>query len=195
MFETIRQPEYTGRNRCLPCTVLNVSIALLLSTVPVLTNYPSGVYQMVGATIIFLPSIFVIYLRGYLLPGTPELTKRYFPSMVLRLFGKQPTFQTQPKEPSPLSNTDSSEIAPEVLLQDIGALKPCSHMDDLCLTDQFRESWNAEIDAIQEGEVTGDAIPRQFGFPEAEYTIEEYEESWVLTRDSYTLGNGHQKQP
>ena len=31
VLDTFRQPEYTGDNRCIPCTVVNVAIAAVLA--------------------------------------------------------------------------------------------------------------------------------------------------------------------
>ncbi len=80
----VRQPDYTGENRCLPCTVINVGIAAVLAAVVgVITTVWTG-------TIVLLGSLAVIYLRGYLVPGTPRLTERYLPPWILGLFGKEP---------------------------------------------------------------------------------------------------------
>lgn len=77
-----RNPEYTGENRCIPCTATNVVIAALLAIgLASLLVTPVGVLA-------FLASLVVIYLRGYLVPGTPELTQQYFPPWLLSLFGK-----------------------------------------------------------------------------------------------------------
>ncbi|WP_396613336.1 hypothetical protein ACH9L7_17035 (plasmid) [Haloferax sp. S1W] len=83
VVEALHQPEYTGENRCEPCTVLNLLIAGLLGSVVARKSKLGGVVA-VGL------SIGLIYLRGYLVPGTPTLTKRYLPPEVLRWFGKDP---------------------------------------------------------------------------------------------------------
>ncbi|ELZ36586.1 hypothetical protein [Halorubrum tebenquichense] len=79
--DRIREPEYTGENRCVPCTVLNVALAAALTAA-------SAVFGPVVAAAVLTASLGSIYYRGYLVPGTPELTKRYLPDRVLRLFGK-----------------------------------------------------------------------------------------------------------
>jgi hypothetical protein len=81
LLAAVRRPEYTGDNRCLPCTVVNVVLAGLLTAAAALVSLPLGVAV---ATV----SLAAIYLRGYLVPGTPELTKRYLPERVLAWFGK-----------------------------------------------------------------------------------------------------------
>lgn len=81
LAETLRQPEYTGENRCPPCTVVNLLIAIVL-------GWLLSKRSKLAGTIALVCSIVLIYLRGYLVPGTPELTKRYLPPTVLRWFGK-----------------------------------------------------------------------------------------------------------
>lgn len=83
LLEAFREPEYTGENRCVPCTVVNVALAVVLTVV-------SAALGPVVALAVFVGSIASVYYRGYLVPGTPELTKRYLPERVLTLFGKAP---------------------------------------------------------------------------------------------------------
>ncbi|QLH80255.1 hypothetical protein [Halosimplex pelagicum] len=88
----LRRPEYTGENRCLPCTVLNVGIAsvgaTLLGAWLVAAGYSTAAAGV--ATAVLAVSLLTIWLRGYLVPGTPTLTKRYLPAPVLAAFGKTP---------------------------------------------------------------------------------------------------------
>lgn len=79
----LRRPEYTGENRCLPCTVLNVALGVIAAAVV-------NRRDRRGAAVTLIAAIGVIYLRGYLVPGTPTLTQRYLPDEVLAAFGKQP---------------------------------------------------------------------------------------------------------
>ena len=81
----LRRPEHTGENRCTPCTILNVLIAAIIS---VSLGYALG--DPIGA-LAFGICAAVIYLRGYLVPGTPTITRAYFPAWVLRRFGKTPS--------------------------------------------------------------------------------------------------------
>lgn len=84
LTERLRQPAYTGENRCTPCTILNTAIALLFAAVAAVFLTP------VVGLLVLAGSLAAIYFRGYLVPGTPELTKRYLPDRVLRWFGKAP---------------------------------------------------------------------------------------------------------
>jgi hypothetical protein len=83
IVKALRQPEYTGESRCLPCTAVN-SVLALLATVAV-TRKSRG-----GGLLVAAVSAALLYLRGYIVPGTPTLTKRYLPPTVLRWFGKDP---------------------------------------------------------------------------------------------------------
>src|SRR6056297_2692903 len=96
VVDDLRQPKYTGENRCEPCTVLNLSIAAVGSSLIARKSRLGGLLA-IGI------SIALIYLRGYLGPGTPTLTKHYLPSAVLRWFGKDP----DPDVASGLGGTDT----------------------------------------------------------------------------------------
>nr|WP_086009376.1 hypothetical protein [Natrinema versiforme] len=83
IVDDLKQSEYTGENRCEPCTVLNLGIAAVASAAIARKS-------RVGGLLAAAVSIALISLRGYLVPGTPTLTKRYLPPEVLRWFGKDP---------------------------------------------------------------------------------------------------------
>ena len=131
VLDRLRQPEYTGENRCLPCTATNTVIAVVLSVGVGLVFPPAGVA-------VFAVSLATIWLRGYLVPGTPELTRRYFPDWLLALFGKAP-------EPGPpIAETD---LNPEETLLELGAIEP--YEEDLRATPAFAERWDAEIESVR----------------------------------------------
>ncbi|MDF9747762.1 hypothetical protein [Natrinema salsiterrestre] len=83
VVDDLKQPEYTGENRCEPCTVLNLAIAAVVGSLVARKS-------RLGGLLAIAVSVALIYLRGYLVPGTPTLTKRYLPPEVLRWFGKEP---------------------------------------------------------------------------------------------------------
>ena len=95
--DALRQEEYIGENRCLPCTAVNVILGAVVALIG-----GAAVKRALGRTAgrltaLILAGVFgaLIYLRGYLVPGTPELTKRYLPQPVLKLFGKEPGTDTE----------------------------------------------------------------------------------------------------
>lgn len=154
----LRQPKYTGENRCLPCTILNVAIASVGTTLLVawLTTVVSQSVALAVGTTVLAGSLAAIWLRGYLVPGTPALTKRYLPESVLAAFGKAPAASptgVQATSDSAAPDGSSGAGPPgqpdvEALLESADAIEPCRG-DDRCLTDDFEAAWRAEIDSVQ----------------------------------------------
>lgn len=148
LIDAVRRPEYTGPNRCRPCTVLNGLIALTLSALV-------GVATSVDAAAVVLAVCgAAIYLRGYLIPGTPTLTKRYLPDRIHRLFGTHhvasdvggtaaaPGVDTERRDAEPTN-------AEETLRAD-GVVAECPDADDLCLDPEFRDAWRNRIVSLRE---------------------------------------------
>lgn len=157
-----REPEYTGANRCIPCTAVNVVIALVASVLVAIRSRRLAALALGG-------SLLVIYLRGYLVPGTPTLTKRYFPDRVLAAFEKEGFEETRigieteaPSESEDTEPPDTEEttwetleeleyqrenaVDPERFLLDVNAVEPCEQETDLCLTDEFAARVERELD-------------------------------------------------
>lgn len=132
MLNRFQQPEYTGENRCIPCTSVNIIIALVVSRLIATRSRLVGW----GSFSLFTG---VIYLRGYLVPGTPTLTKRYFPNWLLQLFNKQPTDRF----------VRSVDVELKTVLQRAGAIQPCPE-NELCLTESFRAAWTDRIDSLRD---------------------------------------------
>ena len=149
MQDLLRRPEYTGENRCLPCTLLNVIVAIFISVVLLFVSPLGDILSYLIFVIVFLLSISMIYLRGYLVPKTPTLTKRFLPPWVLHLLGKDQKHQSVHSPISSTLRTQTKEGTQEQFLQDIGALRPCVEKQDLCLTESFRKEWNTEIESIK----------------------------------------------
>lgn len=68
-FRALRRPEYTGDNRCLPCTVLNVAIVAVVSSLA-WTVSPAGAVAIAAA------GVALVALRGYVVPYTPQFAPR-----------------------------------------------------------------------------------------------------------------------
>jgi hypothetical protein len=129
-LDRVRQPEYTGANRCLPCTALNTLIAVVLAAGATVLTTP------VGGVAVLAVSLAAIYLRGYLVPGTPELTKRYLPDRVLVWFGKAPEL------PDPGDTVDV-----EVYLLEAAAVET-NENDELVRSEEFEAEWTDGISTV-----------------------------------------------
>lgn len=115
-----RRPEHTGSNRCLPCTVVNIALAAVVAGAVALVSVPVAVAIVTVA-------MALIYFRGYLVPGTPELTKRYLPDRILARFGKAAA-------PERLG---AGDIDPGVVLVATGALVDSPEAPDVSLDPVF----------------------------------------------------------
>lgn len=131
-LEALKNPAHTGENRCRPCTVFNVAIALGVSGVlAARRSFAVGSAAMLtcGA---------VIYLRGYLVPGTPAITQRFVPPWLLAQLGKEPRRQL----PADLGSVVGSR--------------------------RFRTAWRDRIDALRDTEITPRQVAATLGVPESD---------------------------
>lgn len=136
-LDSLRRPAYTGSNRCWPCTVLNAGVAVAASGL-VAAGLTAAGYPAAGAAAalgVLVVSTAAIWLRGYLVPGTPTLTARYFPQWLLEQFGK-----AEPADVEVPEESGEGTFDPERLYVEMDALEECRG-DDLCLTDGFRTAW------------------------------------------------------
>lgn len=155
-----KQKEYTGENRCLPCTIVNLAIAAVLALFAGLVAAELGIA-------VFVVAVLAIYFRGYLVPGTPTLTKQYLPHSVLALFDKHPVHENTDDETDQewetlekLDDYRQNAVNPEEFLLDIGAVELCETEDDLCYTEEFEARIEAELEEIAVGtDDSPDGIP------------------------------------
>lgn len=185
-MDRLRQPEYLGENRCIPCTVVNIVIAAAVSgglayvSVVAGPGWGFGAGIGVGSFVLFLA---LIYLRGYLIPYTPTLTKRYLPDRVLRWFDKHPT------DPA-VDRPDAEPIDVETTLFSIGAIEECAEMDDWCLDTAFRQAWRDRIRAIRDEDRTvhEQSVARLLDNETDAVTVRQYGEAAIVTVDGRQIG-------
>jgi hypothetical protein len=159
VVDRLRRPEYTGENRCTPCTVVNVVVAAAAGVLLGLVAVPLGVAA-------FAVGVLAIYLRGYLVPYTPTITKRYFPDRVLRWFDKTPARDRG------VDVDGREEIDVERTLLDLGVVTECADRDDLCLDEAFGRAWRERIDAVGDREVEAEVRRLLDLDPEADNAVE-----------------------
>lgn len=147
-----RQPEYTGANRCLPCTVVNVALAAVITG-------PVSLLSPTAATVVGVVSLASIYFRGYLVPGTPELTKRYLPERVLRWFGNH----AEPRE--------TSDVDPGVLLSAADVIVNSPGGTDVAVTDAFARTWRTRVGELRESGQAVQSLAGLLDLPDAAITV------------------------
>ncbi|RJT02981.1 hypothetical protein [Halococcus sp. IIIV-5B] len=174
LVDRFRQPEYTGENRCVPCTAVNIAIAAGTSALVAVAS------TVLGAGI-FTLSLGTIYLRGYLVPGTPALTKRYFPDRVLRWFDKDSA--------TPMAD-EAVEIDPERVLLDADAVEPCREGTDLCLTADFQQAWRERIHTTRAHDLSehhlADAL--NVSTTDDQIAVDQHDEAFVAHTDDAVVG-------
>jgi len=147
VIDRVRQPAYTGENRCIPCTAVNLVIAGALAAVLAVVAIPLG-------AVVLIVSLLAIYLRGYLVPGTPTLTSRLFPDSVLALFGKE---GAKTRRDDALDVIDDIEKPSERRARRVDAaafVREAGAFEDgpngLAPTEQYREAVSAELADLRE---------------------------------------------
>lgn len=176
-LDRVRRPEYTGENRCIPCTVTNLVIAAVVTVAIAVVSVPLAL-AFAGL------AVASIALRGYLVPGTPELTKRYFPEWLLAKFDKAPeaagsgTDETVPPE----------EFDPERVLLDGGVVEPCESVDDLCLTQGFETTWREWMADLEDDEALRAELAEQLGLEPDDVTFESHGDAFIAKDDGIRIG-------
>lgn len=166
----LRDPEYTGANRCLPCTVVNLLIAASIAVALGAVLLPrTGMFTFVPFVVVaFGLFVGVIYLRGYLVPGTPTITKRYFPTRLLALFGKRPPVErTLAATATPVDSVSGESIPGEPVPGEdndppVGAAVVRYDERDADLTPNFRDEWTERMAVLGESEIEAEDVRAAF---------------------------------
>ncbi|MEF8976170.1 MAG: hypothetical protein V5A21_08080 [Halapricum sp.] len=172
LLSQLRQPEYTGQNRCLPCTVVNVVIAAVVGGLVAIGSPVAGV-------LVFALSLFAIYVRGYLIPGTPTLTKRYMPDRLHQFFGHHPASNSDDEELPVFQRIERERehaVEPDQFLLDTGAIEECEDGEAYCLTDSFRATLENHRREVRKADTYRDSLGEVFGkdASEVEHRDREY---------------------
>ncbi|WP_363464169.1 hypothetical protein [Halogeometricum borinquense] len=142
----IRRPEYTGERRCWPCTVVNVVLLLVITAAIAVLSVPV-------ALVVAISGAALVYLRGYVVPGTPE----FAPKLVARL-GLSSLFGYVPDEGEERRSDELSEVTngEDVLLAlfERGVLKEDAD-GALFLSDAFWSAWEAEMATLRDRDDDG----------------------------------------
>ncbi|ELY70414.1 hypothetical protein [Natrinema versiforme] len=148
----LEQPAYTGDNRCLPCTAVNVALAFAIAAGLAIAG------SAVAGALAFGVCLALIRLRGYLVPGTPTITRRYFPDRVLERFGKS-TAATPTIEAVSPDELASTLTAAGIVTADEGAIR---------LAPAFRRRWNDRLSSADAADPSAAEVGSMLGADESE---------------------------
>lgn len=180
LADRFRREEYTGENRCWPCTVLNIVISGGVGVgTAVLATLEVGIAA-------FALCVSIVYLRGYLVPWTPTISRRYVPKLhsVISTHERAGGARTglQGLEADKRERTFGLEAPPGEFLAKLGVIQECQNEDDVCLSPQFRTDWYATIETVQDDEGIADSLARFFRVPRSDIGIKTYGDAievWV----------------
>ncbi|SDR14376.1 hypothetical protein [Natronobacterium texcoconense] len=140
-LERVRRPEYTGENRCWPCTVTNG----LLLTVPVAVVAVLGQWLLAAA--IGVVGTAGILLRGYVVPYTPRFAPRLAAALPVEAFDHDGG-----SDPGSLSGSvDETGPSGETVLAELvesGVVLP--EGEQLRLESEFRDDWREEMTSLRD---------------------------------------------
>ncbi|WP_266080255.1 hypothetical protein [Haladaptatus caseinilyticus] len=153
---------------------MNITIAVVVSAGLTFAAMPLGI-------VFFAFSMVAIYLRGYLVPGTPTLTKKYFPDWLLRKFDKS-------EMAAPTQAPIESDREPEEVLTEANVVGPCEEIDDLCLNEEFRTVWHEKMERVLENGAEKNDLSRILDSDENELEFEEHEGAFIARIDGRRLG-------
>lgn len=141
-MHSLRKPEYTGQNRCWPCTAVNLAIAAALAVAL------ASLSPALGAAA-FAAGAAVVGYVGYLVPGTPTLTRRYLPEHVHSWFGTTPPEAPQVKtDGAGVPGTDGLDAGSDLLIER-GVIEAHDN-GTLSLSSSFEAAWADEIEALRD---------------------------------------------
>lgn len=181
-----RRPEYTGENRCLPCTILNsLLLAVCCGTLALVSVPAAAVAAAVGAA--------AIALRGYLVPYTPQFAPRIAARLPRDPFGLTaahgaPAAAADEDRPDGLATGGTGDGSPDgdaVLERLFGAGVLVAEGDRLFLADEFRERWRSEVTslrALSDRELADAALAASPDATESE-VVRDGDRTWVVLSD------------
>lgn len=182
-----KHDEYTGENRCIPCTAVNVCIAFAFALVVQALLISGGItgFALPISAAVFGLALVVIYFKGYLVPGTPTLTKRYFPEWALAAFGKETTT-------GGLAGADDGkeegQIDVEAVLVEADVLTERSDGQDLRMTRSFEHAFDEQVEQVQSDDVTRERLLDLLDISRGEVTFEEHGSAFWVHHDGRTIG-------
>jgi hypothetical protein len=141
----LRRPEYTGENRCWPCTVVNAVVVVVVSGLVGLVSPPVGL-------VLFIVGAALVALRGYVVPYTPRFAPRVVAALphAERLFGGDHAHRADGgRRSESLTGDDVDGDALIRRLAEAGVIT-ADETGDLFLSDEVRRTWNAGMERLRD---------------------------------------------
>ena len=187
-LDALRRPAYTGENRCWPCAAVNLLLVAVVAAI-------AGSLRAPLAPVVLLGGGLLVYLRGYVVPGTPRFAPRLVDPLPVDVGPEKPVGsdsiadgvdpansgtpvnggESPDEEDSPGEEDSAEESAtmdPEAVIATLsGAGVLVADANDLRPTDAYRESFEArmaDLRSLTETELAERAAAAAAGAPTAE---------------------------
>ncbi|MEF8852507.1 MAG: hypothetical protein V5A44_09875 [Haloarculaceae archaeon] len=138
----VRRPEYTGPNRCWPCTVLNLGIVAATGALAFRWGIPASL-TVVGV------GLALVALRGYVVPGTPRFAPRLVAGLPVAFGHADRSLDAlgDAHRPADGPTDDRGAVAVLEALVEAGVLTDAG--EDLFLDEAFREAWTERMAGLR----------------------------------------------
>ena len=135
VISTLRNPAHTGARRCVPCTIVNLFCLWVTVSVVVVLGWP-----VIGGAVLIV-GLAIIWLRGYLIPYTPQFGPRLVAAVpgLDRLY-----YRTNGTGALSADSTDGEEMITELAEAGILSIEG----EQLFLDPAFESRWHEEMDAL-----------------------------------------------
>lgn len=141
IVDRVRRPEYTGDGRCWPCTVVNAFVVVALAGV-------FGLVSPLGVAVLGVGTA-LIYLRGYVVPGTPEFAPRLVAELGLESLFPHAGGDERTRRSDDLTDEGADGEALLGVLFEAGVLEEAPD-GALELSAEFRASWDREMATLRD---------------------------------------------
>lgn len=140
LLDTIRRPDYTGERRCWPCTAVNAALLLAAAIVFWPLSTTVALLTVVGGGAL-------VYLRGYVVPGTPEFAPRLVARLGLSHLFEYAPGEDETRQSGELGDDDGEQVL--FALFEAGVLRE-DEDGALYLSEDFWSTWEAEMASLRD---------------------------------------------
>ncbi|WP_225334190.1 hypothetical protein [Halomicrobium urmianum] len=172
----LRNPDYTGERRCMPCTVVNVAVVALVTAGLAAVGRP---FVAGGAA---LAGLALVALRGYVVPYTPQFAPRIVAALPVpdAWFHRDGAVSPDGGQPGgDGSLADANELSGEAVLRRLGEAGVIREDGDrIVLDEEFERLWHGGMDQLRTGSELVAAVESFPGIEAAE-AVETDDGRWI----------------
>ncbi|WP_336358071.1 hypothetical protein [Haloarcula sp. CGMCC 1.6347] len=188
-FRTLSDESYTGENRCWPCTVLNLGLVGISVMFLRARNRPRA------SLLVAVVGVAVVYLRGYLVPYTPEFAPRLVAASPVPdewFHGGRPHGDTSREDPTRRESeslADGVEMDGETVLRELSAAGIIEvEGERLFLATAIDTAWHERMDELADRSLDSLSTALQASLPRVDYT-----EPYADDAEWVALGSDHKQ--